>query len=144
MFIILFLLFIILPAIELLILIKVGTKIGALNTLILVLLIGALGAQLARLQGFRVIQKIQDNLNHGVMPSSELLDGVLILAGGLLLLTPGFITDIFGLFLLIPPTRALVKFLFKKKLQSKMDRGEAVSIARFSNSSQDYDDIDIN
>ena len=144
MLIILFLLFTVLPALELLVLIKVGTTIGALNTLILVLLIGAIGAQLARLQGFLVIQKVQDNLSRGVMPSSELLDGVLILVGGLLLLTPGFITDVLGIFLLIPPARYLIKIFLKKKLQSMMDKGEVISVTRFSNPSKDYDDIDVN
>jgi UPF0716 protein FxsA len=147
MFAYLILLFTILPALELMILIKVGTSIGAINTLFIIVLTGVLGAYLARLQGFLVLKKIQGNLNKGIMPSSELLDGLMILTGGILLLTPGFVTDTLGFLLLIPWTRALIKLWVKRKLQSMIDRGEVVTFSNFGqrqNKFNQYDDIDLN
>ena len=143
MFPILIFLFTILPALELYLLIKVGSVIGALNTILIIIFTGILGAFLARLQGFLVIRKIQENLNQGILPSSELLDGALILVGGVLLLTPGFITDIFGFLLLLPPTRVLIKFFLKKQFEAMARNGKAV---HFNYSNQDnikYKDIDI-
>src|SRR3989338_11524087 len=124
-----FLLFTILPALELAVLIKVGTHIGVLNTLLLLFLTGIAGAALARMEGFYVLNQIQENLNRGIMPSSELLDGVMILAGGILLLTPGLITDTFGFLLLIPWTRTLIKFWLKKKFEAMMRNGQTVNIS---------------
>ena len=143
MFLSLFLLFTILPVLELVVLIKVGTAMGALNTVILVIFISALGAFLARLQGFLVLKEIQKNLNQGIMPSSQLIDGFMILAGGILLLTPGFITDILGLLLLIPWTRAVIKFLLKKKFKSMLERGEIISVTSLGQKQKRYKDIDI-
>lgn len=108
----------VLPALELALLIKVGSIIGAANTILLILLTGVAGAWLARMQGFRTLMAIQENLNRGVMPTEEMLDGVLILVGGLLLMTPGFITDTLGLILLIPPARWVVKGLVRRKLRA--------------------------
>ena len=73
----LILLFTILPALELAILIKIGTHIGAGNTLMIIILTGIVGAYLARIQGFQTLQKIQQSLNKGEMPSSELIDGLM-------------------------------------------------------------------
>ena len=89
----LILLFTILPALELALLIKVGTHIGVGSTLLIIIFTGTLGATLARRQGFLVLQKIHNDLNHGIIPNSQLMDGLMILTGGILLLTPGFITD---------------------------------------------------
>lgn len=142
----LILLFTILPALELVLLIKVGTHIGALNTVFLVIAIGVVGAALARYEGFRVLMKVQDNLQQGIMPSSELLDGMMILAGGVALLTPGFITDILGLLLLFPPSRGGIKWLVRRKLQSMMERGQVVQFSFFGAKSKrfnGYNDIDI-
>ena len=140
----LFLLFTVLPILELIVIIKVGAKIGALNTVLILLATGAIGAFLARLQGFLVLRKVQDNLNNGIMPSSELLDGFMIFAGGVLLLTPGFITDIFGILLLIPITRSIIKFLLKRKLQAVLKNGQVVHVSSFDRPNSHYDDIDIN
>ena len=138
-----FLLFTILPALELAVLIKVGTHIGVLNTLLLLFLTGIAGAALARMQGFYVLNQIQENLNRGIMPSSELLDGVMILAGGILLLTPGLITDTFGFLLLIPWTRTLIKFWLKKKFEAMMRNGQTVNISFWDRQPKRFDDIDI-
>ena len=103
-----------------------------------------LGPYLARLQGFLVLQKIQNDLNNGIMPNSELIDGLMILVGGIVLLTPGFITDFFGLLLLIPWTRSLIKMLFSRKFESMIAKGQITSSTPFSRPNDGYDDIDIN
>jgi UPF0716 protein FxsA len=114
----LFFFFTIVPLVELFILIKIGSHIGALNTILLVILTALLGALLARLQGLRTLQQIQSSLSQGQIPAEELIDGVLIFAGGILLLTPGVVTDIFALLLLIPFTR----MHFKRWLRRRFDR----------------------
>jgi UPF0716 protein FxsA len=103
---------------ELYILIKIGGHIGGLNTVLLVLITAALGAWLARLQGLRTLQQIQASLARGQIPAEEMIDGVLILAGGILLLTPGVLTDLFALILLFPYTRTH----FKRWLRRRFDR----------------------
>ncbi|HBO96955.1 MAG TPA: membrane protein FxsA [Candidatus Omnitrophica bacterium] len=142
----LILLFTILPALELALLIKVGSHIGALNTILIVIGIGVVGAALARYEGFRVLMKVQDSLQRGIMPDAEILDGFMVLAGGIALLTPGFITDVLGLFLLFPVTRAGVKWVLRRKFQSMIARGQVVQFGSFgatSRRSNGYDDIDI-
>ena len=114
----LILLFTIVPLAELFILIKIGSHIGGFNTVILVFLTAVLGSLLARLQGLRTLQQIQLSLSQGQIPAEELIDGVLILAGGILLLTPGVLTDLFALVLLIPFTRTY----FKRWLRRRFDR----------------------
>ena len=117
MFIRLIAIFIIIPLVELVILIKVGSYIGLWPTILIVILTGILGAALARQQGFMIINKIRSDVNSGRVPAQELIDGVLILVGGIVLLTPGFLTDICGFLLLIPPTRSVFKRLIKSQLQ---------------------------
>ena len=142
----LILLFTILPALELALLIKVGGHIGAFNTILIVIGIGVVGAAVARFEGFRVLKKVQDSLQRGIMPSAELLDGFMVLAGGIALLTPGFITDVLGLFLLFPVTRAGIKWLLRRKFQSMIARGQVVQFGSFGAKSRHFDgynDIDI-
>ncbi|MCY4442050.1 MAG: FxsA family protein, partial [Deltaproteobacteria bacterium] len=93
MFARLLLLFTVVPLVELYLLIEVGSVIGGLNTILLVLGTGALGAFLARLEGLRTLGQIQRNLNQGIVPAEEMVDGVIILVAGLLLITPGILTD---------------------------------------------------
>ncbi|HQP12483.1 MAG TPA: FxsA family protein [Candidatus Omnitrophota bacterium] len=107
-------LLIIVPAVELYLLIKVGGLIGATNTIFLIIVTGALGASLARAQGFVVLRRIQDSLNAGRMPTDDMVNGVMILIGGLLLLTPGILSDILGFLLLIPFTRDITKTLIMR------------------------------
>jgi len=118
----LILLFTVLPALELAVLIHVGTYIGTANTLLIIILTGVVGASLARLEGFLVIRKIQSSLEQGVMPTEEMLDGLMIFCGGILLLTPGFITDTIGFLLLVPMTRLFIKILIRKKIQTVLYR----------------------
>lgn len=101
-------LFILVPLAELALLVYVGTLIGVLYTILIVVATGLLGAFLARHQGLVTLSRIRSNLERGIVPSYELLNGVLILMGGLLLLTPGLITDVVGFTLLIPQTRSII------------------------------------
>lgn len=128
MFFNLLLLFTVVPALELALLIKVGTHIGVGNTLLLIILTGILGASLARLQGFSVLRNIQESLNRGEMPTEEMFSGIMILVGGIVLLTPGFITDIIGFMLLIPFTRDLIKFWLRHKIQRMTESGQIKTI----------------
>jgi UPF0716 protein FxsA len=142
----LIILFTILPALELSLLIKIGAHIGAGNTIFIIILTGVVGAYLARIQGFLVLQQIQDNINKGVLPSLQLMDGLMILVGGIVLLTPGFITDTLGFLLLIPPTRALIRLWLRKKFERMIHNGQMVHINSFEPKKRDfdhYDDIDI-
>lgn len=117
MFFKIFLAFTLIPAVEIYLLIKIGSSIGALNTLLVIIITGFLGAYLARLQGMYTLSKIQSNLQQGIMPAEELIDALIILIAGIVLLTPGFLTDATGLLLLIPQ----VRFYFKRWLRKKFD-----------------------
>ncbi|MBW4056656.1 MAG: FxsA family protein [Proteobacteria bacterium] len=130
MFLRLFLIFALVPIIEIWLLIKAGHLIGALPTVAILLAISMIGAWLARSQGFKVIAAIRDDLAVGRMPAAHILDGAMILAGGILLLTPGFFTDFIGLFFLIPATRILLKKWLRIWLEKKLQRGEVLVIRR--------------
>ena len=126
----LFILFAVVPVIEVYLLIKVGSLIGALPTVALLLAISMVGAWLVRHQGFELMRRIQAELAQGRLPAAELLDGAMVLVGGVLLLTPGFFTDFLGLFFLIPVTRAIIKQLVGLWLQRRLSRG-TITIRRF-------------
>lgn len=123
MFFRLFLLFTILPLTELYTLIAVGQKFGPGTALGLVLLTGVVGAALVKAQGVHVWQKIQIELSQGRFPGSHLIDGFLLVIAGVVLITPGLITDSVGFLLLIPTTRNLVKEALKKKLREMIHSG---------------------
>lgn len=114
----LFLAFTIIPVLEIYILIKLGTFMGALNTVIMVILTGILGAYLARLEGMHTMIKVREGLSRGEMPAEGLLDALLILVAGIVLLTPGLLTDIAGLLMLIPRTRLVFKRWLRKKFNA--------------------------
>lgn len=120
----LILLFTIIPLIELALLIELGKHIGVLNTIAVVLLTGIAGAALARTQGFGILTRIRDELSHGQLPGDSLMDGIMVLAGALLLLTPGLLTDALGFALLVPFTRLFFKKYLKNYLRSKIQTGE--------------------
>jgi len=105
---VLFLLFLSIPLLEIYFLILVGSLIGALPTVLLVILTAAVGAALARHQGLATLQRLQTTLARGELPAVELFEGVILLVGALLLLTPGFITDFAGLVCLIPAARRVL------------------------------------
>ncbi len=109
MFVVLFLLFVVLPLVELLVIIQVGQAIGALPTLALILIGGFVGAALARSQGRQVWFRFNEVMRSGRIPGREVFDGAMIIFGGALLLSPGFITDIVGIILLLPPGRDVLR-----------------------------------
>ena len=115
MFFKLFLAFTLVPFIEIYLLIKIGAQVGAFNTILIVILTGLLGASLARLEGIKTMTKVRDSLNRGDLPAEEMLDAMLIFAAGVVLLTPGFITDLAGITLLVPKTRYWLKRWLRKK-----------------------------
>ena len=113
----LFLAFTIIPIIEIYLLIEIGSMFGALTAVTLVILTGFLGAFLARMQGLQTLYRIQESLREGRMPSGELLDALLIVIAGLVLLTPGFLTDSAGFLLLIPTTRNFIKYWLRRQIE---------------------------
>ena len=120
----LLLLFIAVPLLEMAILVKLGSVIGFWPTIALVFVTGTLGALLARSQGTQVLRAIQTELSVGRMPTARLLDGLLVLIGGIVLLTPGLLTDITGLLLLLPPSRAWFKRILQRKLEGMIRSGQ--------------------
>jgi len=105
----LFLLFIVVPIVELYLIIQVGQAIGIWWTLLLLIADSVLGTWLMRSQGRTAWRRFNEAMAAGRVPAREILDGGLIIVGGAFLLAPGFITDVFGLFFLFPPTRALAR-----------------------------------
>jgi UPF0716 protein FxsA len=126
-------LFIVVPLAELYVILKVGDAIGAVWTILLLAADSVLGSLLLRAQGRSVWRRFNMALAEGKMPHREVIDGVLVIFGGAFLITPGFITDVVGLVLLIPPTRAVVRRL----LASRLGRRIAVSATRRGR--MDYD-----
>ncbi|MDD2665568.1 MAG: FxsA family protein [Methanocellales archaeon] len=120
----LILIFILTPITELFLLIEISQRIGTLNVIGLVMFTGIVGAFLAKWQGLSVLRKVKTDLRAGILPTNQMFDGVLILAGGILLITPGVLTDALGFILLIPHTRTWTKERLKKWLRDKMDPGE--------------------
>lgn len=108
------LLFFVLPLIEIYLLIQVGQVIGAFPTILLVIATSVLGAYLLRQQGLSALARLQNNLRQGQLAAEEMKEGVFILLGGILLMTPGFFTDFLGLLCLLPPTRKLLMKLLSR------------------------------
>ena len=118
------LLFVFTPLVELAILIYLGTLIGVLYTILIIVATGLIGAFLARNQGLATFSKIRSSIERGVIPSEEFLHGALILIGGLLLLTPGLVTDMAGFTMLIPKTRKVVVNWVRRLIQRKIQQNE--------------------
>ena len=119
----LFLLFTIVTLLELAILIPISNAMGFLFTLALVIATGVLGAYLAKKEGLRILSKINEKLAKGGMPSDELVDGLFVLVAGAFLLTPGVLTDVVGFLFLIPPARAPLKAMLKKRFKRALEDG---------------------
>ncbi len=115
--------FIVVPLAELYVILKVGDSIGVGWTILLLVVDSLLGSLLLRAQGRSVWKRFNTALGEGKMPHREVLDGVLVIFGGAFLLTPGFLTDIVGLVLLIPPTRAVVRGLVARRLGQRVAVG---------------------
>ena len=124
------LLFIFLPMVELYLLIMLGSRIGAMPTIGLIVLTGLLGASLARQQGLSVLSRIQKEMASGTPPTQELVEGALVVVGGIVLLTPGIITDILGFSLLLPSIRKSLCRSLTKSFTKKV--GKATGFSHFS------------
>jgi len=114
-------LFIVVPLAELYVILQVGDAIGVPWTILLLAADSVLGSMLLRSQGRAVWRRFSEALAQGRMPHREVQDGVLVIFGGAFLITPGFITDIFGLLMLLPPTRPLVRRLVMRRLRRRME-----------------------
>jgi UPF0716 protein FxsA len=121
-----FLLLIALPLLELYILIKIGSYLGAFLTIALIIFTALSGLLLARFEGLRTLHQIRHSLSQGIVPAEEMLDSVLIFAGGVLFVIPGVLTDVVALVLLIPFTRTI----FKRWLRRRFDRMVATGNVR--------------
>lgn len=116
------LLLIVVPVAEIAVILLSGNLIGIWPTIGLLLFTGVLGAYLAKKQGLDTIRKVQTQLQNGQMPGETILDGICILAGGILLLSPGFITDLMGLLLLAPPSKKVIKKLLKYRFEKWIEK----------------------
>jgi UPF0716 protein FxsA len=114
------LLFIVVPIVEIYVIIQVGQAIGALWTIALLVADSILGSVLMRAQGRAAWGRFNQAIAAGRVPAREVLDGVLVVFGGALLLTPGFVTDVFGLAFLLPPTRALIRRLLVRRFAGRI------------------------
>lgn len=115
---ILLLLFVVVPIAELYTIIRVGASIGFLNTLALIIAVGFVGSWLVKREGMRTWVRFNQTLASGQIPAKEMVDGVLILGAGALLLTPGFLSDVFGILMLFPPTRAVLRGYVMKRVKA--------------------------
>jgi UPF0716 protein FxsA len=138
----LLLLFVFIPIIELYLLIHLGARIGFMPTLGLIVITGALGATLARQQGLSTLAKIQNELKSGRPPALEMVEGALIVVGGIVLLTPGILTDLFGFALMVPKIRKSLAEKLKKSFGSSFVRTSASGFhAQSSNFKKKDDDV---
>jgi UPF0716 protein FxsA len=121
---ILFLLFLVVPIIELVVIVAAARTFGTPQALVALVLISIVGAWLVKIEGLGVWRRLKATLARGELPHNELVDGVLILVAGALMLTPGFFTDAVGLFVRAPPSRALIR----AGLIARMKAGPVVSV----------------
>jgi UPF0716 protein FxsA len=123
------LLFIALPIAEIAVIIKVGSWLGVGETIALLLGVSLLGIWLVKRQGIGVLRRMREQTNAGRVPGTEIVDGALLLLAGALLIPPGFITDAAGLLLLLPPVRAGIRILTRRRLGRRVIR--RVEIRRY-------------
>ena len=115
-------LFVILPIAELYVIIQVGHAIGVLNTIGVLLLVSFVGSWLVKREGLAVWRRFNEQVQAGMVPGKEIADGVMILLAGALLISPGFLTDVVGVFLLLPPVRATVRALLVRRTANRIRR----------------------
>ncbi len=121
----LLLLFIAVPAVELILLIEIGQRIGTLATIGLIMGTGIVGASLARHQGISTFARLRKDLDDGRLPAEPIVDGVLILIAAAVLITPGVLTDLVGFLCLVPACRRLMKRSLKRRFEHAMREGTA-------------------
>ena len=115
MFLLLAVAFFVVPIVELALIIKIGAAIGVLNTIGLLILSSVVGAWLMKREGLGVVRRMQIAASEGRVPGKELVDAFLILLGGALMVAPGFLTDALGMLLLLPPVRAIVRRILRRR-----------------------------
>jgi len=120
----LFLLFTLVPLAEIYLLVQLGGLMGVWPTIGLVAVTGFLGAALARREGRRALASYQEAMAKGQLPEEGIVSGLLILAGGVMLITPGVLTDVFGLAMMVPPVRRAMAKLVKARLQKRISAGQ--------------------
>ena len=118
--------FFVVPLVELAVIIKVGAEIGVLNTVGLLILSSIVGGWLMKREGLGVIRRIQGSVAAGRVPGAELVDAFLILFGGALMLAPGFLTDLTGMALLLPPVRAVVRGALRRRFATRVVGGGGI------------------
>ena len=125
--------FIAVPIAEIYVIIQVGEAIGAVPTILILIADSVIGSMLWRSQGRRVWARFRETVERGSVPHREVIDGVLVVFGGALLITPGFISDVFGILFLLPPTRAVIRGLLVRRL------GRRIQFRAFRGRGRDYD-----
>lgn len=120
------LIFIVVPALEIGILLWSGKTFGLIPTIMIILGTGILGAYLAKKQGLKAIRDVQVQMKNFQAPGDAMVNALFVFAGGLLLLSPGFVTDLFGFLFLFSPTRQLFKPIVYKWIKSKMKKGQII------------------
>jgi UPF0716 protein FxsA len=115
--------FLVIPIVELVVLLRVGSILGPWWTILMLIVVSVVGSRLVKREGFRVLGRVRSQLQSGQLPADEVIDGGLILFAGALMLTPGFLTDVAALLLLIPPVRAVVRRSLKRRYGSRITVG---------------------
>lgn len=116
------LLFVVVPIAELYVIIQVGQAVGALNTIAILVAVSIAGAWLVKREGLSVMRRFRRQVEAGAVPGKEVADGVMIMLAGALLLTPGFLSDVLGILLLLPPVRAVVRATLLARLSGRVFR----------------------
>lgn len=114
--------FVLVPIIELFILLEIGKRIGVTLTIVIVIITGVIGAYLVKRQGFHILFRIENQMNEGILPADSFLEGLLLLIGGIFLITPGILTDLVGFLLIIPQSRFIVFQYIKQWLSHKIKK----------------------
>lgn len=134
-------LFIVIPLVEIAVIIQVGDWLGIVNTIGLLILVSVAGAWLVKRQGLGVLRRIGEQRQAGQVPAAAVFDGALILVAGALLLFPGFVTDVFGLLLLLPPVRAGVRAFLRRRYMRRVQVVRSVRTATWSQSGRPPDPL---
>jgi UPF0716 protein FxsA len=133
-------LLLLLPIVEIWLLVQIGHHIGVLPTLGMLIATAIIGVQLARAEGLRVLQRLQLSLAERRAPEHELIGAFLVFLGGVLLVVPGVITDVAGILLLLPPTRALIARLLRRRWERAIRTGRVVVVQGARRERSDLDD----
>lgn len=118
MFVVLAIAFLVVPVAELYVIVKVAGGIGIPETILLLIAISVVGAWLARVAGLGVLNRLQRTVRAGKVPSAELVDGALVLFAGALMITPGFLSDVLAILLLLPPSRAVARNIILRRIRA--------------------------